>query len=161
MASRTNDSVQRESGVHASATTTTTGTPSGSPSQSAQATLYLRGQATSDHDDRSKRRIRWAEDVVNNEGMGKKSSKVCCIYHKPHEIDESSSDDSDSSSSNSDNGGDDDGAARPARHSTSHKHHDNCDQKPPLHPRRKAKKRSQNAYERQPHAETENQKDTS
>ncbi|KAK3072390.1 Type 1 phosphatases regulator ypi1 [Teratosphaeriaceae sp. CCFEE 6253] len=42
--------------------------------------------------------VRWAEDVVDNEGLGKKSSKVCCIYHKPHQPGDSDSEDSSSSS---------------------------------------------------------------
>ncbi|KAK3690665.1 Type 1 phosphatases regulator ypi1 [Vermiconidia calcicola] len=41
-----------------------------------------------------RRRIQWAQDVVDNEGMGKKSSKVCCIYHKPHEPGDSDEDES-------------------------------------------------------------------
>ncbi|OJZ87919.1 hypothetical protein ASPFODRAFT_43532 [Aspergillus luchuensis CBS 106.47] len=50
------------------------------------------------------RRIRWSEDVIDNEGMGKKSSKVCCIYHKSRPVGDSSSESesSDSSTSNSD-----------------------------------------------------------
>lgn len=58
------------------------------------------------------RRIQWASDVVDNEGMGRKKSKVCCIYHAPKGIDESS----DESSSDSDNSSSDDdtGAARHA-----------------------------------------------
>ncbi|KAH9876332.1 hypothetical protein J1614_004211 [Plenodomus biglobosus] len=82
------------------------------------------------------RRIQWAEDVIDNEGMGKKSSKgasigwlsvasnsqtdcspqVCCIYHKPRAADESSDDDSsDNSSSDSDSDSEpDNSTARPA-----------------------------------------------
>lgn len=44
----------------------------------AQPTLRLRGEDTSDSvaaRPSSRRRIRWSEDVVNNEGMGRKSSK--------------------------------------------------------------------------------------
>jgi len=78
------------------------------------------------------RHIQWAEDVVDNEGMGKKSSKVCCIYHGPHTVDESSdSDDSSSSSSSSDesDGGDNNDRTRPvgvgggARRSRAHRKH--------------------------------------
>ena len=29
------------------------------------------------------KRVTWSEDTVNNEGMGKKKSNICCIYHKP------------------------------------------------------------------------------
>lgn len=73
------------------------------------------------------RHIRWSNDVVDNEGMGKKSSKgkwaappkkkllivchhishwllyiVCCIYHKPRPVGESSSESESSDSSESD-----------------------------------------------------------
>ncbi|KAF1940822.1 hypothetical protein EJ02DRAFT_445259 [Clathrospora elynae] len=62
-----------------------------------------------------RRHIQWAEDVIDNEGMGKKSSKVCCIYHKPRAADESSdsssSDDSSESESESET---DNSTARPA-----------------------------------------------
>lgn len=47
------------------------------------------------------RSVQWADDVVDNEGLGRKSSKVCCIYHKPKGVDESS-DESSSSDSDSD-----------------------------------------------------------
>ncbi|CAJ0960486.1 unnamed protein product, partial [Mesorhabditis belari] len=33
--------------------------------------------------------VRWATDTVDNEGMGKKKSKCCCIYKKPKKWDES------------------------------------------------------------------------
>ena len=56
---------------------------------------------------RNRRRIRWDESVIDNEGMGKKSSKVCCIYHAPHEPGDSESD-SDSSSSDDSDGGEPD-----------------------------------------------------
>ncbi|KAJ5112097.1 hypothetical protein N7532_000142 [Penicillium argentinense] len=83
-------------------------------------TLRLRGDDTSSTSEPSTaRHIRWSEDVVDNEGMGKKSSKgnheifppsaepqsltfpVCCIYHKARPVGESSSE-SESSSSSSD-----------------------------------------------------------
>jgi len=39
-------------------------------------TLRLRAEGVSPQEDESERRhVQWAEDVVNNEGMGKKSSK--------------------------------------------------------------------------------------
>ncbi|TQB68005.1 Type 1 phosphatases regulator ypi1 [Monascus purpureus] len=65
--------------------------------------LRLRGEDTpnADEDIASARHIRWSEDVIDNEGKGKKSSKVCCIYHKSHPVGESSSE-SDSSDSDSD-----------------------------------------------------------
>mmetsp|Transcript_5330 Transcript_5330/g.8249 ORF Transcript_5330/g.8249 Transcript_5330/m.8249 type:complete len:92 (-) Transcript_5330:445-720(-) len=34
--------------------------------------------------------VRWADDTVDNEHLGKKSSKICCVYHKPRSFGESS-----------------------------------------------------------------------
>lgn len=55
--------------------------------------------------------VRWEQDVVDNEDMGKKKTKICCIYHPPdeeegaepefHFHDRPSDSDSDSSSSSS------------------------------------------------------------
>ncbi|PVG04248.1 hypothetical protein CPB86DRAFT_803756 [Serendipita vermifera] len=42
-------------------------------------------------------RVVWKEDVIDNEGSGKKKSKICCIYHKPRRFDESSDESSDGS----------------------------------------------------------------
>ncbi|KAF2239250.1 hypothetical protein EV356DRAFT_528525 [Viridothelium virens] len=81
---------------NATTTTTATATTTGSPVNSTSnpsGTLRLRAVSTEN------RHIKWAEDVVDNEGMGKKSSKVCCIYHKPREVGESSDEDSSDSSS--------------------------------------------------------------
>ncbi|KAL7567719.1 hypothetical protein ACA910_012054 [Epithemia clementina (nom. ined.)] len=39
--------------------------------------------------------VRWDATVVDNEGMGRKSSKRCCIFHKQRAFDESSTDSSD------------------------------------------------------------------
>lgn len=97
--------------------------------------LRLRGahDATASSSSRGhRRRITWAEDVIDNEGLGRKSSKVCCIYHKPREFGESSSeDDSSSSESDSDSGADDGGArmsgnrrGRSHGHGHGHKHSD-------------------------------------
>ncbi|KAF9037641.1 phosphatase inhibitor-domain-containing protein [Panaeolus papilionaceus] len=47
-------------------------------------------------------RVAWDEGVVDNEGCGRKKSKICCIYHKPRAFDESSSEESDSSDDDSD-----------------------------------------------------------
>ncbi|KAJ6507701.1 phosphatase inhibitor-domain-containing protein [Mycena vitilis] len=47
---------------------------------------------------RQRQRVQWTEDVVDNEGCGRKSSKICCIYHKPKPFDESSSEESSSDS---------------------------------------------------------------
>ncbi len=43
---------------------------------------------------KARKQVVWAEDVVDNEGAGKKSSKICCVYHKPRAFGESSSEDS-------------------------------------------------------------------
>eukprot|EP00013_Stygamoeba_regulata_P013888 CAMPEP_0177667248 /NCGR_PEP_ID=MMETSP0447-20121125/22017_1 /TAXON_ID=0 /ORGANISM="Stygamoeba regulata, Strain BSH-02190019" /LENGTH=151 /DNA_ID=CAMNT_0019173457 /DNA_START=121 /DNA_END=576 /DNA_ORIENTATION=- len=40
---------------------------------------------------KTKAQVHWTNDVVDNEHLGRKSSKVCCIYHKPRRFDESSS----------------------------------------------------------------------
>ena len=72
---------------------TITETPAGPSTPSA--TLRLRAEPE------DSQRVRWAEDVVDNESMGKKSSKVCCIYHKPHTPGDSGSE-SESSSSDED-----------------------------------------------------------
>lgn len=64
-------------------------------------TLRLRGGPVED------RRVRWGADVIDNEGLGRKKSKVCCIYHRPRAYDESSSDDSDSSSDDDSDASDD------------------------------------------------------
>ncbi|KAF8233331.1 hypothetical protein L208DRAFT_1267424 [Tricholoma matsutake] len=76
-------------------------------------TLRLRGGP------RSEQRVAWDEDVVDNEGCGRKSSKICCIYHKPRKFDESSSEES---SSDSDSGSSLDGNHQ-QYHSHRHRHH--------------------------------------
>ncbi|EMD97834.1 hypothetical protein COCC4DRAFT_42326 [Bipolaris maydis ATCC 48331] len=123
--------------------------------------LRLRAEPT------ERRHIQWAEDVVDNEGMGKKSSKVCCIYHKPRAVDESSDDDSsDSSSSDSDSDSEpDNSTARPAgrigaaRGRRPHQHdHDGCAENHGCHEgsgqsqktKRQRRKPSPNAYEKMP-----------
>jgi len=120
-------------------------------------TLRLRGEPS------QRRRIRWADDVIDNEGMGKKSSKVCCIYHKPRAVGESSSDeDSDySSSSNSDSESEpDNSTARPSKGKNHNHHsHDSDESCKPDHSSSSSKrasakklkgKRSPNAYEKMP-----------
>jgi protein phosphatase 1 regulatory subunit 11 len=57
------------------------------------------------------------ESVVDNEGMGRKSSKRCCIFHKQRAFDESSTDtsdyDSDRSGSSTASGASGDGGKKP------------------------------------------------
>ncbi len=62
--------------------------------------------------------VTWDENVVNNEGLGRKSSKRCCIFHKQRPFGESSTESSeedgnDSSSSSSSGGGGSGRAQRP------------------------------------------------
>ncbi|KAJ3086353.1 Type 1 phosphatases regulator ypi1 [Quaeritorhiza haematococci] len=79
----------------ASSTTTTTAVITQTTPQQPETgtgTLRLQGSIVST----SERRVQWDENVVDNEGMGKKSSKICCIYHKPRSFDESSSSESSS-----------------------------------------------------------------
>lgn len=42
---------------------------------------------------RRKKKVSWKEGTIDNEFMGKKSSKKCCIFHKDKPIDEDCSDD--------------------------------------------------------------------
>ncbi|KAJ3569926.1 hypothetical protein NP233_g4736 [Leucocoprinus birnbaumii] len=108
---------------------------------SAGAVLRLRGATNPGP------RVAWDEDVVDNEHMGKKKSKICCIYHKPRRFDESSSDESSSDESDSSCGGEGhnhDHRRRMHRHNHRQKPRDRdvdgeCDSEPET-----------NAYERQP-----------
>uniref|UniRef100_A0A6N2NA12 Uncharacterized protein n=1 Tax=Salix viminalis TaxID=40686 RepID=A0A6N2NA12_SALVM len=68
----------------ASATTTTLENPTQQQTQ----TLTLRLN-------RPKKRVSWKEGTVDNEFMQKKSSKICCIFHKEKPFDEDDSDDDD------------------------------------------------------------------
>ncbi|KAG8864814.1 Type 1 phosphatases regulator ypi1 [Tulasnella sp. 330] len=51
---------------------------------------------------RSRPQVAWTDDVVDNEGAGRKKSKICCIYHKPRAFDESSGESSGSDSESDD-----------------------------------------------------------
>ena len=50
-----------------------------------QLTLYLRERPG----------VTWSEDTIDNEGLGRRSSKRCCIFHKVKKFAESDSDESD------------------------------------------------------------------
>lgn len=41
------------------------------------------------------KRVKWTNETVDNEHLGKKSSKCCCIYEKPRAFGESSSEEDD------------------------------------------------------------------
>ncbi|CDI78666.1 hypothetical protein, conserved [Eimeria praecox] len=61
------------------------------------------------------KQVAWVEGTLDNEDLGRKSSKVCCIYHKPRAFGESSS-----SSSSSDSEGEG-GAAQTRKAGSSRK----------------------------------------
>ncbi|CAI2348938.1 unnamed protein product [Caenorhabditis sp. 36 PRJEB53466] len=55
--------------------------------------LVLRPNPDSTQPSTSERRhVVWATETVDNEGMGKKKSKCCCIYKKPKNWQDSDSD---------------------------------------------------------------------
>mmetsp|Transcript_12694 Transcript_12694/g.32886 ORF Transcript_12694/g.32886 Transcript_12694/m.32886 type:complete len:145 (-) Transcript_12694:984-1418(-) len=63
--------------------------PSTSQPESVRLTLFPKKKP--------KKKLKWSEDTVDNENMGRKKSKKCCIFHKKKRFDESSSEeDSDS-----------------------------------------------------------------
>ncbi|KAK9325881.1 phosphatase inhibitor-domain-containing protein [Lipomyces orientalis] len=105
-------------------------------------TLRLRGGPVSD------RRVTWGEDVIDNEAMGKKKSKICCIFHKQRAFDESSSDESSSSDDESSSGSDsDDNGDSKGEH---REHAERCEHDHAHRHGRRARQRKPNAYERQP-----------
>ncbi|WVF71308.1 hypothetical protein IAT40_006111 [Kwoniella sp. CBS 6097] len=81
------------------------------PEQPPAGVLKLRGGPV------KKQRVVWSDETVDNEGMGKKKSKICCIYHKPRAFDESSSDESSSGGSS-----DEAGPSRSGENRRSHRH---------------------------------------
>lgn len=61
--------------------------------------------------------VRWDESTVDNEGMGRKSSKRCCIFHKQRAFGESSTDSSDAESGGEEkDDNSDDKKASPSKH---------------------------------------------
>ncbi|KAL2815454.1 phosphatase inhibitor-domain-containing protein [Aspergillus cavernicola] len=130
-------------------------------------TLRLRaeGDPSVSRNEPPARHIRWSEDVIDNEGMGKKSSKVCCIYHKARPVGESSSESESSDSDSSHSSGSDsdrDSESQYARKNCQNSHHHrNGAQKSPGRGRPsggrsndskegKRRKPSPNAYEKMP-----------
>ncbi|KAG0222986.1 phosphatase inhibitor-domain-containing protein [Mortierella sp. GBAus27b] len=114
--------------------------------------LELTGEANT-------RRVQWDDNVVDNEHMGKKKSKICCIFKRQKEFGESSdesSSDSDSSSGSESDGGpvssnsgkgkkaskENDG---PCDHSDPNHHHHHHRRGP-----KKPKKQVLNEYEKMP-----------
>jgi len=126
--------------------------------------VILRLHAVSNPDER---RVTWDEEVIDNENMGKKSSKgtpsiqvlfkqiVCCIYHRPRQFGESSSEESSSSSSASSDESSDDMPCRPNGHQRDHPDGgEPCERHVKAKRVEKQKRKLRpNAYERQPHYE--------
>ncbi|KAF8123493.1 phosphatase inhibitor-domain-containing protein [Boletus edulis] len=99
--------------------------PSAEPNASV-GVLKLRGGQR-----RTRQHVAWGADVVDNEGSGKKKSKICCIYHKPRPFDESSSESESESESASDAESDKSGRygddrARPTRRCRHSSHGHGC-----------------------------------
>ncbi|KAF9950257.1 Type 1 phosphatases regulator ypi1 [Mortierella alpina] len=104
------------------------------------------------------RRVQWDDDVVDNEHMNKKKSKICCIFKKQKEFGESS----DESSSESDSSGpESDGGPAPSGSGKGkgkgRREDGSCDHSDPNHQHHhhrhgasKPKKRVLNEYERMP-----------
>ncbi|KAI5279238.1 hypothetical protein KEM52_004450, partial [Ascosphaera acerosa] len=120
----------------------------GTPSSQAQSQAQAQGLS-----------VRWAEDVVDNEGMGKKQSKglVCCIYRKPTVVGESSSEsdsdsdsESDSSSSSSDGDSDSHGHGHGHGGDPHDENHRACPRHRHSHGSHRTSRPRPNAYERQP-----------
>lgn len=99
---------------------------------------------------RNPHRVRWTEDVVDNENMNKKKSKICCIFHPQREFGESLGSSSDSDSDSDSLGllgnSDDEGANLHPRNGP--EHDECCGHR---HSKKKKTKDKPNAYERQPH----------
>ena len=53
-------------------------------------------QKEEEEEDKKAGGVKWAEETVDNEHLGRKSSKRCCIFHKNKVFGESDSDESDS-----------------------------------------------------------------
>ena len=77
-------SVPAASSVAGGSATTTITTTETATEQPEVLQLTLRGRSN----------VTWDEAVVDNEGLGRKSSKRCCIFHKQRAFGESSTDSS-------------------------------------------------------------------
>lgn len=96
--------------VRGDSTAVITGTATAMATTTTTTTTLIQEQPDSSNDTaevlqltlRARPTVRWDEDVVDNEGMGRKSSKRCCIFHKQRDFGESSTDSSDVDSDNDD-----------------------------------------------------------
>ncbi|KAL5281556.1 PPP1R11 family protein [Megaselia abdita] len=75
--------------------TETTDQPDASQSQSEPVLKLKLTKSKSKLKEKDEKKVAWAEETVDNEHMGKKKSKCCCIYKKPTVFGESSSESED------------------------------------------------------------------
>jgi len=73
----------------------------------------------------NRQHVQWEDSVVDNEGLEKKKSKICCIYHPPRDFGESS--DESSSSSDEDRNSYERQPKRKGKKHHHHHHHDDHD----------------------------------
>lgn len=107
--------------------------------------LHLRSQPEkSKEKKKSKSNVKWEEDVIDNENMGKKKSKICCIFHPNREFGELS----DSSSGESSDDSDGEGNIIPK--DKGEDHDDECCNHKHNKPKGIKNNNRPNAYERQP-----------
>ncbi|RVE66563.1 hypothetical protein OJAV_G00108760 [Oryzias javanicus] len=64
--------------------TVQTSTPTQQQQEGRSLTIKLRKRKT-------EKKVEWSSDTVDNEHLGRRSSKCCCIYEKPRQFGESSS----------------------------------------------------------------------
>ncbi|XP_059412665.1 E3 ubiquitin-protein ligase PPP1R11 [Carassius carassius] len=64
--------------------TVQTGTPPPPQQEGRSLTIKLRKRKT-------EKKVEWSSDTVDNEHLGRRSSKCCCVYEKPRQFGESSS----------------------------------------------------------------------
>uniref|UniRef100_V5EXZ7 Type 1 phosphatases regulator n=2 Tax=Kalmanozyma brasiliensis (strain GHG001) TaxID=1365824 RepID=V5EXZ7_KALBG len=125
-----------------SRTLTLTSAPA-APTDSDAGILRLRPAASASSRSQS-RRVVWTDSTVDNEHLGKKKSKICCIYHKPKAFDESSDESSSGSDSSESDSSEEDGSESSAdegpnvsqglrdklkhrKHGHQHEHGEGCD----------------------------------
>lgn len=82
----------------------------------------------------TQKQVSWDEGTLDNENMGKKSSKVCCIYTKPRAFAESSSESSSSGSDSSSDSGGGEGAKKANRRRKARKSKDRAESHKLPHP---------------------------
>jgi len=72
-------------------TSTLTETREEEQQRPSNSTLHLRLQKASGKKNKESRKVSWTQDTVDNEGLGRKKSKCCCVFHKPAKWGESDS----------------------------------------------------------------------